>query len=632
MGGYYAVYDITDFPNTAEAFKNITLANRVHFQSFSTGNAPNSSAHDLGFKENGNPVLLSFITDRGFFAQEMYTPVYYPSLKNLADVNDAAGNLPAIINDNGATRSAAYNGEKVFVASRQGGNRIYHWNVSDLQAAPAELDMTDVAGGTWAISDVQVTGNQVLASNMVMSADQVFKIYHWADLTAQPTVLLSFTIPSGVRLGDSFTFFGDPTKNAVVMANNFQTKSFYVWNITDGVVAATPEVVTIDALSGAGNFLRVTGVPNEELFVVAGSGLGIALIDDQQQVVFEMEKDLFPGWSMYAHVFYFNQKRHLAYMSDLAYFILDISEGATVKEGMQSITPENFASKVVYKKVLGQRPNGNASVSLNVIAKSGGAVEIMAFAAGNGFVVDRFAMTEETPKLDVNFVVKDEAGADIADAVVTFNGNALDAGVYQVKDLIPGSYNFSVSKAGYVDFSGMATVVFTNISINVVLELKTYKATFTVKSAQGTDITDAIITFDGVAAAAGTYVFDKLAPGTYPYIVSKTGYFPKNGTLTITNDDVTEDVVLAIDNTSVNPNLVNQTRIFPNPASHQVKIEAVDNITAIMITDLTGRQVYNQVVNHNQHQLNTDTFENGIYLVRIYTDKGVAVQKLQISK
>jgi len=60
--------------------------------------------------------------------------------------------------------------------------------------------------------------------------------------------------------------------------------------------------------------------------------------------------------------------------------------------------------------------------------------------------------TDDFEALDfhsVTFVVNDEDGEAIEDAVVTFDGEAWEAGVYSMEDIPEGNYSYSVEKEGY---------------------------------------------------------------------------------------------------------------------------------------------------------------------------------------
>ena len=82
---------------------------------------------------------------------------------------------------------------------------------------------------------------------------------------------------------------------------------------------------------------------------------------------------------------------------------------------------------------------------------------------------------------------------------------------------------------------------------NVTVEFEaipTYTITFTVKNAANDDITNAIITFNGVANAAGDYVFNNIPAGTYDYSVSAPSYQTTSVTGLVVTETTTIPVVL----------------------------------------------------------------------------------------
>jgi hypothetical protein len=70
--------------------------------------------------------------------------------------------------------------------------------------------------------------------------------------------------------------------------------------------------------------------------------------------------------------------------------------------------------------------------------------------------------------------------------------------------------------------------------------------------------------------------------------------------------------------------------LYPNPANGNVTIKAGTTINQVLITDLRGRVLYYETINSSSIQLSTGDFEAGLYIVRIFTDKGVADTKLQV--
>ncbi|MFZ4622155.1 MAG: T9SS type A sorting domain-containing protein [Bacteroidota bacterium] len=120
----------------------------------------------------------------------------------------------------GTERGLAYgnmgSGNRLYIVSRNGGSSIKVIDAAsgtDITPGTA-FDLTLVTGGTFAISDIEMTTDNVLiAANMASSA---FKLYVWTSEGGAPTVH-SFTLPvvSGIRYGDKFTVVGSWTGGTV---------------------------------------------------------------------------------------------------------------------------------------------------------------------------------------------------------------------------------------------------------------------------------------------------------------------------------------------------------------------------------------------------------------------------------
>jgi hypothetical protein len=58
------------------------------------------------------------------------------------------------------------------------------------------------------------------------------------------------------------------------------------------------------------------------------------------------------------------------------------------------------------------------------------------------------------------------------------------------------------------------------------------------------ELSDAVVTFDGVTNEAGDYVFENVMPGTYDYTVALFGYQTAEGSIEVIDQDITETVIL----------------------------------------------------------------------------------------
>ncbi|MCE5174935.1 MAG: DUF4623 domain-containing protein [Bacteroidales bacterium] len=87
------------------------------------------------------------------------------------------------------------------------------------------LDMTGVTGGRFVINDAGfTTDGKLLACNMVMTANDVFKVYRWDNSTAAPTVALEYTMTEAHRYGDYLNVTGSITDGTA----KIYASSFYV--------------------------------------------------------------------------------------------------------------------------------------------------------------------------------------------------------------------------------------------------------------------------------------------------------------------------------------------------------------------------------------------------------------------
>ncbi|MBK9290164.1 MAG: DUF4623 domain-containing protein [Bacteroidetes bacterium] len=349
-----------------------------------------------------NPAAVSFTgTGASQFSVEWPTttaPASITPVTTLLDATQASGNLPAIIDNAGNNRGAGFNGQYVFVASRQNGNHVYYWDINN-PGAPQELNLTGVSGGTFTLSDLAVVGNHIFVSNMVFAGGE-FKVYYWNGLTAQPTVLLSYP-NAPARLGDAFTVVGDPAGNAFLIASGHGTKDFYVWEIVNGQIPnTTPVVYNFPTITNA-NFGRVVGIPGSNYFIASGSGFGVLLLDPQMNILAEIPAAWFPYWSMYPMVFYSSGQRYLAYHhvqtgaggNQNVFYVLDLS-GPDLVTAFNNLAAGVFADKVVHSVNLGNVANGNASVGLDNVPDAQGNPVFMAYSAGNGFIVQKFTNVE----------------------------------------------------------------------------------------------------------------------------------------------------------------------------------------------------------------------------------------------
>jgi hypothetical protein len=92
------------------------------------------------------------------------------------------------------------------------------------------------------------------------------------------------------------------------------------------------------------------------------------------------------------------------------------------------------------------------------------------------------------------------------------------------------------------------------------------------------------------------------------------------------------DSLLALGIKKYNNTISANIMVYPNPAADEVFIQSDNTITKIVVTDLIGNLVIQQTENPVQ-RINTTSLQNGAYLIKAFTDKGLTdTKKLIISR
>lgn len=150
----------------------------------------------------------------------------------------------------------------------------------------------------------------------------------------------------------------------------------------------------------------------------------------------------------------------------------------------------------------------------------------------------------------------------------------------------------------------------------------------------------------GVTEAAGVLTADAVSSGyqwldcdnNYAIIPSEVNqvYSPGvNGNFAVeitTNGCVDSSACVFVDFTGFTELGSDQLNLFPNPTndgSFQIDFDGV--IESIEIVDMLGREIQSEI-DVNTNTVFTASLENGNYLVRITTDKGIAVRELVVLK
>ena len=230
----------------------------------------------------------------------------------------------------------------------------------------------------------------------------------------------------------------------------------------------------------------------------------------------------------------------------------------------------------------------------------------------------------------VTFEVKDAEEADILDAVITLNGVTNEAGDYEF-EILPGTYEYFVAKEGYLTYFGTIEVAddMTETVVLVEGENPTFTVTFTVADSEENPVEDAVITFAGVEAEAGVYVFEDVEPGVYTYSVVKAGFYTVEGTLTVIDDDVTKAIVLT-PVVGVGVNTFANLTAYPNPFRDEIRVSNASEVKRVVITNLIGQQVMD--VRLADSVIPTSSLPQGVYLVTFFGSNGERTVKKMVKQ
>lgn len=126
--------------------------------------------------------------------------------------------------------------------------------------------------------------------------------------------------------------------------------------------------------------------------------------------------------------------------------------------------------------------------------------------------------------------------------------------------------------------------------------------------------------------------FDELTEeGSYYYQL--TAVYTENGEECESDpatayEDPTQDYIM-VDVLSVEEKGVEGLMIYPNPTRDYVNVTA-ESMTHITVTNALGQVMYERIATSDHEFINMSQYEAGIYMLRITTESGVAVQRVVV--
>ena len=167
-------------------------------------------------------------------------------------------------------------------------------------------------------------------------------------------------------------------------------------------------------------------------------------------------------------------------------------------------------------------------------------------------------------------------------------------------------------------------------------QIYSYSVTFNVTDGTNT-IENANVNFlsqDKLTNASGQAVFSNLASGNdIQYTVTKAGYVDYQGTLSIVDQNVTENVILSLTDIE---EVISENNILlsPNPEDNFIKIHSINKnnkINEVFIYNISG-QVQRYITDMTNSEINISNLIPGIYICKIIGTKQTSVSKFIISR
>ena len=127
------------------------------------------------------------------------------------------------------------------------------------------------------------------------------------------------------------------------------------------------------------------------------------------------------------------------------------------------------------------------------------------------------------------------------------------------------------------------------------------------------------------------------ATGTWKQKMVNLPYGNQTIYLAIRHFNCEDMFLIDIDDFSVTPGVGVEnhglsTKIYPNPANTVLNINATSNINRVEVYNMMGQMVGMYEANDVNTQINTSSFANGVYTVKISTENGTSTKKFTVAR
>lgn len=311
------------------------------------------------------------------------------------------------------TRSADFDGEYVLLVSREGGLNPKLLKASDILAdgvvAPIALKTDGMAGGTFVVSSGRLAQGHIymcnLSTGLADTGDGKLKLYHYADATSTPELILDF---NGVidestkitgRFGDNMSLDLDESGNGYAYFVNHTGAGVLRFTIINFTTIG--EVKFISDIASATYYACYNKVDKEDVYLFTSTTVTpIQLRDKDGGLLASLDKLGDTGHGTDAHVVNYNNARYLMFTSGRqqsswsfpTLYVYDISDGFSVVPAFNAFNETRPDPIFTYK--LGEATQA-ACVGITAWAVTDGRLVIFTAGPKAGFALIEFPKNEE---------------------------------------------------------------------------------------------------------------------------------------------------------------------------------------------------------------------------------------------
>ncbi len=227
---------------------------------------------------------------------------------------------------------------------------------------------------------------------------------------------------------------------------------------------------------------------------------------------------------------------------------------------------------------------------------------------------------------DITFLAQED-GTPVENATVMMFDQEVTtdaSGKAVVESVVEGGpYEYSVMKEGYKTVNGTLDVT-GSATVAVSME-QGYTVTFNVSDQSG-PIEEATVKFNESTKstdAEGLASFKEVKTGDQSFIITKSGYNDKLGTVSVESGDVTKNVVMTeTEATGINDLSEQGIEVYPNPTNGVFYVTNENNNNLkLVVKDLTGKLIINKNLTDSYNEVDLSGYSSGVYLIQLTRDE-----------